>query len=261
MTQSAPLALDLALVSAGLLGFRHGFDYDHVAAITDITSVQNSPRSAMSTGFMYVLGHAATVAALGLAVIIFQLSLPAGVDNWMEHVVGVTLLVLGIYVLWTTFLQTRPGGQSGHTHHHPPRTRITILINAVLWLVWRLRQTFSSRPIERYQLFANGMGNSPALLVGVIHGFGAETPSQLMLFLLAANLGGVAKGVLGLGAFIAGLIVMNTIMCAAAAGMFRASMSRPRIFQWIAGLSAAYSIGVGLVFLAGTSTVAAALGR
>jgi hypothetical protein len=263
MTQAAPLALDLALVSAGLLGFRHGFDYDHVAAITDIASVQNSARTAMKTGFMYVLGHAATVAALGLAVIVFQLSLPAGVDTWMEHLVGVTLLVLGVYVLWTTFFHSHPHDHPGHPHDHKhaPRTRVTLLINGILWLVWRVRQTFSSRPVERHQLFGDGMGNSPAFLVGVIHGFGAETPSQLMLFLLAANLGGIAKGVLGLGAFIGGLIVMNTIMCGAAAGMFRASMSRPRTFQWIAGLSAAYSIGVGLVFIAGTSTIAAALGR
>src|SRR5580692_966690 len=27
--------LDLAFVSAGVLGFRHGFDYDHIAAISD----------------------------------------------------------------------------------------------------------------------------------------------------------------------------------------------------------------------------------
>jgi hypothetical protein len=261
MTQSAPLALNLALVSAGLLGFRHGFDYDHVAAITDIASVQHSPRSAMKTGFMYVLGHATTVAALGLAVILFQLSLPAGLDTWMEHVVGITLLVLGVYVLWTTFFHSHQHDHPGRPHDHTPHTRITILINAVLWLVWRVRQAFSSKPVERYRLFGDGIGHSSALMVGVIHGFGAETPSQLMLFLLAANLGGITKGVLGLGAFIAGLIVMNTIMCAAAAGMFRASMSRPRTFQWIAGLSAAYSIGVGLVFLAGTSTVASALGR
>ena len=34
--------LDLALLSAAVLGFRHGFDYDHIAAITDITSVESN---------------------------------------------------------------------------------------------------------------------------------------------------------------------------------------------------------------------------
>ena len=32
-----PNSLQLALLSAAILGFRHGFDYDHIAAITDIT--------------------------------------------------------------------------------------------------------------------------------------------------------------------------------------------------------------------------------
>ena len=35
-------SLQLALLSAAVLGFRHGFDYDHIAAISDITSVQTN---------------------------------------------------------------------------------------------------------------------------------------------------------------------------------------------------------------------------
>src|SRR5271157_4134081 len=40
-----PNALTLALVSAAVLGFRHAFDYDHIAAISDITSVEPSRRN------------------------------------------------------------------------------------------------------------------------------------------------------------------------------------------------------------------------
>src|ERR1700749_2141542 len=43
--------LDLAFVSAGILGFRHGFDYDLIAAISDITSMEPSKRTAMQMGF------------------------------------------------------------------------------------------------------------------------------------------------------------------------------------------------------------------
>ncbi|HEY4049459.1 MAG TPA: hypothetical protein VGM27_21560 [Acidobacteriaceae bacterium] len=52
--------LDLAFVSAGILGFRHGFDYDHIAAISDITSMEPLPGMAMRIGFVYILGHAVT---------------------------------------------------------------------------------------------------------------------------------------------------------------------------------------------------------
>ncbi len=38
-------------------------------------------------------------------------------------------------------------------------------------------------------------------VIGILHGVGAETPSQLALFFLTANLGGASRGMLGLAAF------------------------------------------------------------
>ena len=55
--------LDAALGSCLLLGLRHGFDYDHLAAISDITAVQQNWRSGLRLGMTYALGHAFTVAA------------------------------------------------------------------------------------------------------------------------------------------------------------------------------------------------------
>ena len=60
-----PVNLRLALISAAVLGFRHGLDYDHIAAITDISSVQSKARDSMKYGLLYVAGHATTVAILG----------------------------------------------------------------------------------------------------------------------------------------------------------------------------------------------------
>jgi len=68
----------------------------------------------------------------------------------------------------------------------------------------------------------------PAFTIGIIHGVGAETPTQLMLFLLAANLGGITAGLFGLGSFLVGMLLMNSLVCATATGVFRASARRPR---------------------------------
>src|SRR5208283_854275 len=96
---ATPNSLQFALLTAAILGFRHGFDYDHIAAISDITSVQTNRWRGMRLGLLYAVGHAAMVAALGTAVIVFQLSLPHGIDRIAERLVGLTLLVLGVYVL------------------------------------------------------------------------------------------------------------------------------------------------------------------
>lgn len=240
-----PVNLRLALVSAGVLGFRHGLDYDHIAAITDISSVQSRARDAMRYGLLYVAGHATTVFLLGAAAVLFRIALPAASDRWAERMVGVTLLLLGLYVLGTFF---RPG-----SHSHVPRTRITLLVNGALWIYWRLSLLFGGTRVEAPQVFKNGYGTSSTFLVGVIHGLGAETPTQILLFLMAANLGGTTAGLLGLLMFIVGLLLMNTLMCASAAGLFSATLARPNALRALTLLTSAYSIIVGTIFLVGSA--------
>jgi len=238
--------LRLALLSTAVLGFRHGLDYDHIAAITDISSVQARARDALRYGSLYVAGHATTVAVLGAAAIGFRISLPAASDRWAERLVGITLLTLGVYVLGTFF---RP---SAHSHARP-RTRITLLINGMLWVYWRLSRIFGGTRVEAPQVFKEGYGTTSAFVVGVVHGLGAETPTQLLLFLMAANLGGTAAGLLGLLMFIVGLVVMNTLMCASAAGLFTSSLARPSAMRALTLITSAYSIVVGTVFLLGAA--------
>jgi hypothetical protein len=172
--------LDLALISTGVLGFRHGFDYDHIAAITDITSVEPSRPRAMRMGLLYVLGHASTVAALGSLVIFFQRSLPASIDSWAERAVGLTLVILGLYVL---------GSLLRDNAVYIPRSRAAILIDFSRWLLWRIRAIFGSEssvePVRR----SGPYSRTSVFVIGIIHGLGAETPSQLLLFLLSGEPG------------------------------------------------------------------------
>jgi high-affinity nickel-transport protein len=234
----------LALVAALLLGLRHGSDYDHIAAITDLGSAERQPWRAMRLGLLYAVGHAITVLLLGVLVILFRVSLPARLDDWTQPIVGVTLLVLGIYVLQTSFF----GEEHGHTH---VRSRFLLLADGVLWCIWRVRRALGDDSAERRRVSLQGISPRTTVLVGVIHGIGAETPSQLMLFLIAANLGGICKGLLGLGTFIVGLFVMNAVICAVTAGLLRLSVDRKPRMQLVAGASAAYSIVLGAIFLIG----------
>jgi hypothetical protein len=237
--------LNLALLSAGVLGFRHGFDYDHIAAISDITSVEPSRRQAMRMGLLYVLGHASMVALMGGAVIVFQRSLPRSIDHWAERAVGLTLVVLGIYVLATL---------SREKATFVPRSRASILIDSGRWLLWRMRQVMASEPQPAPERRSRPYSSGSVFAIGVIHGLGAETPSQLLLFLLAANLGGVVLGLLGLSVFLAGLLAMNTLMTASAVGIFGLSAAKPSVLRFVIVAAATYSVVVGGAFLFGSSS-------
>jgi hypothetical protein len=247
----APTTLELALLSAAVLGFRHGFDYDHIAAISDITSVERTGGRAMRMGLVYVLGHAATVAALGGTVIVFQRSLPARIDNWAERAVGITLVLLGVYVLGTLLRKKSPC---------VPKSRVALLIGAFRWASWKFRRLFGAPVDEKQPDSSAPYSGKSVFVIGVIHGLGAETPSQLLLFLLAANLGGIGRGFLGLAMFLAGLLVMNTLMTASAAGIFGASALKPRVLRFAVGLTAAYSLVVGAIFLCGSAGLLPPLG-
>ena len=112
---------------------------------------------------------------------------PRGLDHWTERLIGLTLIVLAIGVVAGILRKDA----HGHTHSRI-ESRLAIAINGVLWMAWRVRRTWNPeapRP-ERFQWMYNGKS---VFLIGVLHGVGAETPSQLALFFLTANLGGTRE--------------------------------------------------------------------
>lgn len=238
-------SLKLTLLSCAILGFRHGFDYDHIAAISDITSVQRRATASMRLGLSYALGHATMIALLGAVVILFQLSIPHRLDSLAERLVGLTLILLSIYVIGSLVW--------GDPRANPP-SRAALMIRGYRSLrrhLWTeaVPSGSSVLPTQDFDYTAR-----IAFGIGVIHGLGAETPSQLALFLLAANLGGAARGIAGMCMFLAGLLIMNTVMTASASGLFQGVKPHPRVLRVAVGITAAYSFVVGWLFLFGVAS-------
>ncbi|MFZ0394464.1 MAG: hypothetical protein WCF17_16930 [Terracidiphilus sp.] len=241
--------LDAALGSCLVLGLRHGFDYDHLAAISDITAVQRNWRSGLRLGVTYALGHACMVAALGVMVLEMRVGLPQGLDHWTERLIGLTLILLGIGVVAGILRKDA----HGHHQHGRIESRLAIGINGLLWAAWRMRRLWNREAPqpERFQWLYTGKS---VFAIGMLHGIGAETPSQLALFFLAKSLGGTGNGMMGLAAFCLGLVAMNGLMTASLGGAFKRGAFHPRFYHAIAWTGAVYSFGIGLIFLFGISS-------
>ena len=107
-----PLQSALLLLTGLVLGMRHAFDRDHVAAVTHFISLEPDPVKSAWFGFRWALGHAVTVLALGSLILILHLKFEPAFERYAELAVGVTLIALGIWRLALLWQERR------HTHRH-----------------------------------------------------------------------------------------------------------------------------------------------
>lgn len=275
------------MVSTFGFGLRHGIDWDHIAAITDITSSQDDRRRSMLFASLYALGHASVLLLLGSLAIFAGDLLPARVDSMMERAIGVTLLLLGSYVFYSLVrhgrdfrmrsrwmlifagfarlahrVRHRPKSveivhDHHHVHHSPhdhPHGHIAEGSAArrgesATDVLTRHRHTHRHRGSMPHDPFTS-YGKVTSYAVGMLHGVGAETASQVLVFLAAARAGNGLGEVL-LVVFILGLVTSNTaIALASTFGYLNAARSF-RVYVTVAAATAAFSLAIGTLFILG----------
>jgi len=84
-----------------LLGVRHAFEPDHLAAVSTLASRPGVRFwSAGRLGLIWGLGHTVTIGAVALLVIALGLELPAALWPAAELLVATLLILLGALVIW-----------------------------------------------------------------------------------------------------------------------------------------------------------------
>jgi hypothetical protein len=120
--------LAIVLAVAMLLGLRHATDPDHLAAVSTLVAGdrdESGARRAARLGLAWGAGHATTLFAFGLPIVLFGGCLPEHVQEAAEAAVGVVIVALAVRLL----LRWRRGElRAPHPHPHgtaaaPPRAR------------------------------------------------------------------------------------------------------------------------------------------
>jgi hypothetical protein len=282
------------LLGMAALGFRHGFDWDHIAAITDITSTTTaghtdvdvpagSPvtphghdasemrghvhvhagapsaahsfgesrfaheqRHAIGLASLYALGHASVVVALGTLALLVGAILPAWVDPILERVVGVTLVLLGAWVIYSVVQYTRGKGE------FRMRSR-WMLVFDLARNGWDALQARVHGHEHVPSAHASQYGPKTAFGVGMIHGIGAETGSQALLLAGVAGVTGV-KGIVILFAFVVGLLASNTLVAVVSASGFIGAQRMRTVYLVVGAFAGLASLVIGLIFIGGLGT-------
>ena len=89
------------LAIGGLLGLRHAFEPDHLAAVSTLATRPGGRRlwSAARLGLIWGLGHTVTVGAVALLVLVLGVQLPARLWPAAELLVAALLVLLGMMVI------------------------------------------------------------------------------------------------------------------------------------------------------------------
>jgi ABC-type nickel/cobalt efflux system permease component RcnA len=125
-------SLLLVVVVAVLLGLRHATDPDHLAAVTTLVASgrRRAAGQAARLGVAWGVGHALTLFAFGLPIVLFEAYLPAPVQQGAETAVGVLIVCLAVWLLvrWRRGLfhvheHEHDGVEHAHVHGHAEASR------------------------------------------------------------------------------------------------------------------------------------------
>lgn len=307
------MTLGLFLTSLSL-GLRHGIDWDHIAAIADLSGTAPTRRRGFWLSFLYAVGHAAVVFVLGSVAILFGAAIPDALDTWMGRIVGLTLIALGIWVLiellrrgrdfrlrsrWMLIIDGTFAGlrrvrdtasgrritvQHDHGHEHEDLSRhqhddaqahdhahVEQRIEATVPVPTPAGAPVSSTGF-RSRVAAIRMhghshshrhahdlalpdtpdaryGSGTAAGIGMLHGVGFESPTQIAVFVASTSIGGTGVGLVLLFGWVVGLIVANSCLALlAGAGMLQAERNFA-VYATLAVIVAVLSIAMGSLFL------------
>ena len=153
--------LVLVIAVAILLGLRHATDPDHLAAVTTLlASTERRARDAAKLGLAWGAGHALTLFALGVPIVLYRAYLPETVQRGAETAIGFLIAGLAVWLL----VRWRRGAFHAHAHDHGDRSHAHL-------------HSHSTSPHEH----ARSRTPLGAFAVGLLHGIGGSAGVGILL--------------------------------------------------------------------------------
>lgn len=178
-------SLWLVLVVAVLLGLRHALDPDHLAAVTTLiaSGQERASRAAGRLGLFWGLGHATTLFAFGLPIVLASRYLPERALQVAESAIAVVIVVFAVRLI----LRWRRGSFHVHPHDHAGDRHVHLHAHgdgaghAHRHLPKRARTSWGAYGIG----LVHGMGGSAGIGVLVVASVQSTTLAIVSLVLLA----------------------------------------------------------------------------
>jgi ABC-type nickel/cobalt efflux system permease component RcnA len=206
----------VVLLLAFALGLRHASDPDHLVAVSTLVADtrERASRAAARLGAAWGLGHATTLLAFGLPVLLVRDFLPRVVEQSAEALIGVIIVFLAVRLL----VNWRRGAYHVHLHDHDGRRHAHV----------------HSHASERRHEHAHGIRTPrQAFSIGLVHGT-AGSAGVAVLLIAAVPSTGVACAALVV--LVVGCTLSMALLSAAVGGALGAAAARRRLARAIPAL-------------------------
>jgi ABC-type nickel/cobalt efflux system permease component RcnA len=226
----------LTLLVALLLGLRHATDPDHLTAVSMLVAGDDpdGPNRARRLGLAWGLGHAATLCAFGLPVVLVGAYLPGAVQRAAELAVGIVIIAVAARLL----VRWRRGYYHVHRHRHGD------VEHAHPHVQEHAKATdphVHGRPRHEHRHDALGRTPRAAFGIGLVHGTGGSAGVSLLI--VGSVAGDRPMAALCLAILAAGATLSMALLSSA----FGHVLARGRLVRDLAGAMPALGVA-GLVF-------------
>ena len=190
-------------------------------------------------GTLYAIGHAAAVVVLGLMAIWFGTVLPNWVDRYLEILVGLTLLLLSAWLIWTMV-----------------RYKGRLILRSRWMLLFELLKNIYNKILKKTTRRANSKHHRKysiraSVSIGVVHGIGAETGTQAILLTATVGATSALTGSFLLMAFVVGLLLSNTLITVSASSGLLGGDRHSKLHLGLGIFVAGFSLVLGSMFVMG----------
>src|ERR1043166_8218016 len=175
METNLPSVGVFALLGLGLVfGLKHATEVDHVVAVSTIVSEHRNVWRSALVGALWGFGHTASLVVVGLLVLVFRVSIPLRVANWLEF--GVALVIITLGVLAVGRVLRKRADVHLHRHSHDGQSHVHIHFHEHGTEHADLR----SRPAKSHSHAIRQLGFKP-ILVGAMHGLAGSAALTLLV--------------------------------------------------------------------------------
>ena len=185
--------LPFSLLGFGfLLGIKHAFDADHIAALSAIVSKNEPIKSSSLLGMFWGFGHTISLLVVGLVILLLKISIPEKIVLSLEFIVGIMLVLLGINVV----MAINKNKIHFHKHIHGKEEHIHVHSH-------KLKKNHAHEHTTLYQ----------SLSIGLIHGLAGSAAITLFVLTTIKSfwIGMIYMLTFGIGSM-AGMIMVSSII-------------------------------------------------